>query len=278
LVHSTANSRGYFDLGYVPAMSRYMQSRPAGTKVFTDESMRAFCHLVDASAAHRIHWIYEHEIMQRTPELEAEAARADEFWYARKLVWLTTRKRLEEMAKGKDVTPPVFASYFDTPEKDWTLEKVLLKDGDTPDFVFYRRRQPTDPPPLVLTPASPELAGLFPALPAEWPGGPRDEYANTKWSVPASLRGQNARVEMEAASQTTEPLHIQLRFMHGDQLEAIYALRPYLENQPAKEFFACYIPATSDRCEIQLKRLPHAKLINFTGFRAIVEQAGKPGH
>jgi hypothetical protein len=168
------------------------------------------------------------------------------------------------------------ASYFDTPERAWTLAKVLIKDGNIPDFVFYRRRLPSDPPPLILGPASPEFAGLFPPLPAEWPGGSRDEFANAVWLPSASLRGQNARIELEAGSQTIEPLHIQLRFMHSDKIAVEYSLRPYLQIQPAKEFFAISIPADADRCEIQLKRLHHSKLVKFTGFRAIVEQAVQP--
>ena len=89
--------------------------------------------------------------------------------------------------------------------------------------------------------------------------------------MPASLRGRFARVEIEAASQTVEPLHIQLHFVHGNKPDADFALKPYLHTQPAKEFFALQIPSGSERCEIQLKLLRNAKAVRFTGFRAILD-------
>ena len=268
LALATWHARGIFSLGYAPEMSRYMQSLPAGTKVFTHESMRGVAFLVDASAARRLHWLAEREILQKSPALEAKSAQADEFWYARKLVWLNVRKQLEK--KSAEPEPPL-ASYFDTPEQNWRMVKLLAKSGDTPDLIFYRRRTPADPAPLILGADSAEFAGAFPKLPAEWKGGPKDQFKKGTWNVPGSLQGKFARIEIEAASQTVEPLHIQLHFLHGTREDSAFVLKPYLHTAPAKEFFALQIPTGAERCEVQMRMLRNAKDVKFTGFRAVVE-------
>jgi hypothetical protein len=57
--------------------------------------MREITHLVDPAAAKRFHWYAPNAILHSNPEIEAKALECEEFWYARKLVWLTTRKQLE---------------------------------------------------------------------------------------------------------------------------------------------------------------------------------------
>ena len=78
-------------------MRSYMQSLPDGTKVFTHDMMRGYAFLVDGPSAQRFTWLYTRKsILNYEPKLEALAAQADEFWYIRKLVWLNTRKALED--------------------------------------------------------------------------------------------------------------------------------------------------------------------------------------
>jgi hypothetical protein len=265
-------ARVFFNLGFVPEMRSYMRQQPPGTRVFTHEPMRAMAFLVDSATARKFQWAAPGRILHRTPELEAMAAQADEFWYARKLVWLTTRKQLEKNALPQQ---PPLGSYFEAPERDWRMVRLLAK-ADTPDLIFYRRRTPEDPAPRILTPASPELGGRVPPLPLEWtPTGKNDATVAADVPVPETLRGQLVRLEIDAGAAQVEALTIRLRFMRGEKVEAEYLLKPYLHAQPGREFFAFQIPAASDLCQVQLKLAKNAKSVRFTGLRLVVESPEK---
>lgn len=262
-----ASSRDFFDLGFAKKMRAYMRALPAGTKVFTHHAMRGIAFLVDPADARRIEWHSHDSILHRNDALEADAAAAQQFWYARKLVWLTTRKKLEKKSFEK---PPQLASYFDTPERDWRMTALLAK-GDTPDLIFYRRRTANDVPARELNATAAEFNGLVPALPAEWRKPMPVHPTPVDWKVPSELRGQFVRAEIVAGSEQVEALSIRLRFFHGAALDSELLLKPYLHPQPGKEFFAFQIPATSDRCEAQLRFSKAAKAVQFTNFRAILE-------
>ncbi len=263
-----SRSRGFFDLGFVPEMKRYMRSLAPGTKVFTHDTMRAFAFLVEPGSAKQFTWVTEHEILWKVSYIEKEAGHCDEFWYARKLVWLNSRKDLE---KNPSKPAPELSSFFDTPEVKWRLVKLLAKEENIPDLIFYRRRKPTDPPPLILTPESPQLAGLLPTLPLEWKGTPEEQRKTASWNVPPELRGKFVRIEVTATSGDIETVGCWLTFKHGNASDAVFALKPYLHAQPVKEFFAIQIPADSDHCDIELKLSRKSKPVEFTGFRAVVE-------
>ena len=262
-------SRDRFDLGFVPEMRRYLAALPAGTKVFSHKTMREIIFLVDAKSARRFAWTAPNEIMHRSAQLEAQAAGCTEFWYARKLVWLNTRKALER--KEREKQPPL-GSYLDAPEREWTLTGLFAK-GDNPDLIFYRRRQPDVPPAQILGPDAPEWQGLIPALPATL------EHArpviHAQWQIPSAMHGRLARFELEAASSNVEALTIRLRFTRhsGEKPTSEYLLKPYLYPGGGKEFFAFPIPAQASSCDVQLKVGKGAKQVTFTGFRAVIEAA-----
>jgi hypothetical protein len=262
-------NRDRFDLGFVPEMRRYLAALPEGTKVFSHKAMREIIFLVDDKAARRFTWTAPNEIMHRSDKLEAQAAGCTEFWYARKLVWLNTRKALEK--HEYEMQPPL-GSYLDTPERDWVLTGLFAK-GDNPDLIFYRRRQPDSPPARVLGPNAPEWKGLIPALPADL--DQRHPTAHAKWEIPPELKGRLARFEVEASSASVEALTIRLRFVlrGNDRPVAEFLLKPYLYRAGGKEFFAIPIPANADACDVQLKVGKGAKQVTFTGFRAVIEGA-----
>lgn len=270
-VLATKTTRTHFDLGFVPEFRRYLASLPPGMKVFTHESMRAITFLADAGVAKRIQWTAPNFIMHRDPGLEEQAAQCDEFWYARKLVWLSTRKQLE---KGELRQQPPLASYFDHPEQAWMLKRLLAK-GDTPDLIFYRRRPPNAPAPAILNAQSPEFANLIPPLPAQWKPGQK-AIVTVEWQVPESLRGRLVRMEIEASSESVEGFHMRLRFNHGRQVVAEYILKPYLHAESGKEFFVLAIPADAEKCRVQLRFGANSKPVSFANFRAVVEREAKP--
>lgn len=264
---SLITTRERFDLGFVPEMRRYLDALPAGTRVFTHKAMREIVHLVDAKAAARFVWTAPGEILRRSEKLEAQAAACSEFWYARKLVWLTTRKALEKRTLEQQ---PALGSYFEAPEREWTLAGLFAK-GDNPDLIFYRRRTADSPAPQILGSTAPEWQQLLPAFPARL----TKEHGNVEadWQIPASLRGRFARIEFEAAAAEVEALTIRLRFTAGGRrvADAEYLLKPYLHRGGGREFFALPIPADADHCRVQLKLGKGAKEVELTSFRAVIE-------
>lgn len=265
IVMAAGTSRERFSLGFVPEMRRYLDNLPDGTRVFSHKAMREFVYLVSADDAERLHWEAPNEILHRTPQLEQIAASCQEFWYARKLVWLTTRKKLERKELPEQ---PALGSYLDTPEKEWQLSGLFAK-SDNPDLIFYRRRTPESPAPVILEASAPEWQPILPALPATWEGGSREIPAT--WSVPASLRGKFVRFELQAGSEQVEALAINLQFKSGKKWREEYLLKPYLYPQGGKEFFALPIPADVDGCDIELRFSKNAKRVTFTSLRAIAE-------
>lgn len=260
-------SRDRFDLGFVPEMRRYLAALPEGTKVFSHKAMREYIYLIDGKSAARLSWTAPNEILHRSEKLEAQAADCTEFWYARKLVWLTTRKALEKKSLKQQA---LLGSYLDAPEREWMLTGLFAK-GDNPDLVFYRRRQPDSPPAQILTPDAAEWQQLIPALPATMTKSTGTAAAT--WKIPVSLKGKLVRFEFEAASPQVEALTIRLRFHRegSEKAETEYLLKPYLYSGGGKEFFVLPIPAGADTCQVQLKLSKDAKEVVFTRFRAVVE-------
>jgi hypothetical protein len=267
------STREIFDIGFVPEMRRYLAALPDGTKVFSHKPMREIVHLVAARDARRLEWFAPNEILHANPRLEAMAAQCSEFWYARKLVWLNTRKELEKAERAKEiVSQPALGSYFDEPEKDWRLAALFAK-GDTPDLVFHQRRAGGSPPARVLSRDAAEWQQLIPPLPADWTPAAGKSAIQREWSVPADLRGRLVRFDFDAASPQVEACTIRLRFTAsaGRKLRAEYLLKPYLWSGGGREFFALPIPTDADACQVQLRFAKSAKRVEFTSFRAVVE-------
>jgi hypothetical protein len=260
-------ARGRFDIGFVPDFRAYLRALPDHTRVFTHESMRSIAYLCDAKAAARLDFDAPNRIMHRTRELERMAAGASEFWYARKLVWLNARKALEKREFDKQ---PALGSYFDAPDREWSLARLLAK-GDTPDLIFYRRKAATDPAPQVLGATAGEFQALVPQLPFLWENSNRERELRAKWEVPAEFRGKLARLEVVAASEQVEAFTLRLKFKHGGKEAAEYLLKPYLYREGGKDFFVFTIPADGERCDFTLKFSPKAKAVRFIDFRVLLE-------
>ena len=74
-------------------LARYMNQLPDGTKIFTHHLMHDTAFLADVKAARRFAWTDRRQILVSRPDLEAEAAACDEFWYLRKKVWLVDARK-----------------------------------------------------------------------------------------------------------------------------------------------------------------------------------------
>ena len=272
------SSRQFTDPGSVPEMRRYMAGLPDGTKIFTHKAMREYAHLIDGRSAQRFTWSAPNEILHRTDALEAQAAECDEFWYVRKLVWLTTRKKLE---KKKLPQQAALGSYFEAPEREWRLTAVMKK-GNTPDLVFYQRRAAGDKAPLIWNFEGGELeAAVAESIPLTWTPATGRAHSITV-EIPNEMDGKLARFELIAASNEVEAVTITVTFHDIRIMPSLSAfftgpkrheflLKPYLYPQGGKEFFALRIPRYTEQGKVEVKFSSKAKAVNFTGFRAVVE-------
>jgi len=246
-----------------------MGELPAGTRIFTHNHMRALAHLVDAGSARRFQWIAEDKwITDRDPELEKAAASADQFWYIRKLALL---RLFKEITSGKLTKQPPLASYFENPEKEWQLARVLAKD-DTPDVVLYRRRRAETPPAVILDSNSVELAGLLPPLPFEWKKSASKEPLEVVWPVPQILRGKLIRIEMQAASEDREAFTVLTSFIREGKAQPPYNLKPYFFKDGGTEFVALSVPSNAESCRIHVRFDKDAKSARITGFRIVADE------
>jgi hypothetical protein len=258
--------RERLDLGYVPAMRAYMRALPPGTRVFSHSSMRALAFLADSKSARTFTWSAPNAIMNRVPVQEEMAAAADEFWYARKIVWRNMRKNLEKKMFERQVT---MGSYFDNPHDQWLLAMVLSTDAQ-PDLVFFRRRAAEMPPPREFTAVAPEVSGILPPLPVEWASG-KKRKVHQRGALPESLRGKNVWVELSAAAPVPEALTARVQFRQGRRVLADYLLKPYLHPGAGKDFFALHIPQEADEYDLELKRVKGVDRVRFENVRFIAD-------
>ncbi len=267
------SSRTFFNPGFVPEMRRYLSAVPDGTKVFSHKHMREIVFLVDAHEARRLTWFAPNHMLLADPEVEAMAAQCSEFWYARKLVWLTTRKGMERKERAKEtVSQPELGSYFRAPEQDWRLAEVFVKENN-PDLVFYRRRTPGDPPVQVVDPVAGNFAALLPPFPITWTGDEAVPAVNAVWKIPPELRGKLVRIEIVAASSQVEPFTARLSFSSAGLWKSRvgYLLKPYLYSGGGRDFFAFRIPPEAIECHVELKLGKSTKRVELTSLRVLVE-------
>lgn len=261
-----ATERDFFDPGFVPELRAHFASLPNGAAIFTHSSMRDLVRLVDAEDASRVRWLIAGDLLQHDSALEAQAEKADELCYVRKLAWLNARRKLE---RGEQI---VTASYLASPER-WALSKVMLK-GNTPDLVIYRKRTPAASSPEILDSDAPELQSTATPLPMTWERARDPRRVKSIWKIPERFRGRLVRLELEAAADEVEAFVARLRFTpkEHDGDEPI-VLHPYLSTRGGMDQFALQIPATSTACEIRLRFSAKVRRVEFTRFRAVLENA-----
>jgi hypothetical protein len=240
------STRQFFERGYIIPFRAYLAARPSQTRVFTHRPMRAFAFLMSARDAGRLEWFQRAQIIERTDELEAAARDADEFWYIRKLAWLRQRK---DMLVDDKTSPKTLGTYFDEPQTLWKLNEVLSA-SDNPEFIFYRKRAPSDPE--VRTLHANDLGEKVPHLPAVWDG-----WKQKKLTVPIPLIARNRLVQVQIISRanTVQPIFVRADFVtdtaSDDYLDR-FELKPHVYSTAAKDFYAFRIPAGATACNLEL--------------------------
>jgi hypothetical protein len=276
-VSSFAGDRRFFTLGYVPELRAYMRALPADAVIFTHRQAYILAHLVDAPTAERLHWRASDKwIVDADPQSIADEAAATDFWYVRKLAMMKFSKDIStEDPKKKLTKQPPLAPWFDTPELHWRLAAVMAR-SDTPDIILYKRRTASDPPPLTLTPESPELSGLLPHLPFAWKQeeGARDFHKDAlqfDWIVPPILRGKLIRLEMEASSEEREAFTVGVTFRIGGVDQPAYLMKPYFFRDGGKEFACLPVPANAENCQIRVRFAKGTEWVKVTSFRLFAD-------
>jgi hypothetical protein len=258
-------SRAFFERGYIAPFRAYLAARPNQTQVFTHRPMRAFAFLMSPGDARRLEWFQRAQIIEQNEELERAAARADEFWYIRKLAWLRQRK---EMLADEGTSPITLGSYFDRPQEHWKLNEVLSAD-DNPEFIFYRKRQPSDPPPRILQ--ATDLVEIVPHLPAVWDGWHEKEF-----TVPVPRIAQNRLVQLHiiSSSNTVQPLSVRADFVSEKKpshpLDR-FEVKPHVYPTAAKDFYAFRIPAGATACDLTLQIEKGVKRLELLDVEMILE-------
>jgi hypothetical protein len=265
-------SRPYFDLGFVAPMRVYVKSIPPGTKIFSHHMMRALALLASPAEAQKLQWVGPNgrspkEIIESDPMREQLADSAQEFWYMRKIVWMNTRKKLEDKRVTKRFT---MGSYLEDPTAEWALSKILVK-GEGPDLVFYRRRTPEMPVPLILTPTSPELAGLLSPLPVTWQNDGKDRVVRWEWKVPPLLRGKCLLLQPSATADKVEAAGVTLRFRPPNKEQPELLMKPYTFPEVAKDFFVIPVPADAETCAIHIRFSKDVKTVTLSDLRVVVQ-------
>ncbi len=261
--------RPVFDLGFTRFMSKRMATLPDRTRIFTHRVMRDMAFLVDPRDAARFSWLAPKSILLRDESLEDEAAHSDEFWYLRKQLWMSQRKRMERTGS---TAQQELGSYLTVPERDWMLCDVLARGQDS-DLVFYRRRPAGMPAPHTLAPDSPELKDLLPALPVSWSNGSMPKTLLRQWNVSADLRGKLVALQIGVASTTVEPFTLRLRFMQNGRQLADYVLKPIAYGGGGKEYLVLSIPAGAEVCKLEVRIAEKTKELSLSSFRALYDDA-----
>jgi hypothetical protein len=277
--------RGLFTLGYIPGFSAYMRALPPGTTVFTHREGMLLARLVDDQAAQRLQWLADDKWITTSEKLDdavlAKVKGAQEFWYVRKLVMLRFAKAIDtEDEDLKLYSQPKLAPWFDAPEKDWKLARVLV-NTDNPDLVFYTKRMPGSPEATIYTATSPELKGLLPPIPYVWKKGDLDAKGEVidhrravtefDWPLPPALRGKNLRIEMVGKSNKREPLGIRVSFGTGKKFQQDFALKFNFFRDGGKDFLCLPVPADADTMHVRVRFGDGVDSVNVTGIRVIAD-------
>lgn len=270
-----STDRDFRDLRTVHEIRRHLAAKADGTRVLSHAAMRDYAFLVAPEEARRLHWIAPPNLLVATAEIDADASACAEFWYARQPMWVSLRNQLE---RGRIPEQPPLPGIFSALPQDWRLDRVIAR-GNLPDFVFFSRRTPIDPPPIALKANDAAWKGLVPPLPATWERGqPRKQRAS--FPIPPAWRGSRMFCELRASSPQVEGVEISLVFHSPDRTQARreYRLRPYLFPKDGQDFFAFEIPADAARCDITLIYGAATDAVHFTGFHAWLAPAEAPSN
>ncbi len=272
------SSRSYFERGYPVAFRAYLEEVAPGTRVFTQRWVQLAAWMAHPERAREIDWRINDKILARTDKLEELASDADEFWYCRKLTWLSQRKKLERAAVEEEEMEQVpLGSYLKDPAARWELRKVI-NIGGLPELVFYRQR-PQGAEPARRVAASTLFPGL-PALPLRWEestaDGGRERHDSGLLPIPEQLRGGQVRIELTAAANTVQAATLQFHFYKGKKWLSKLEIRPYFHKVEGLDFHVIALPPKADHVKLEVRMPRKAEWIELNRVELLLEPAQLP--
>jgi hypothetical protein len=164
------------------------------------------------------------------------------------------------------MSPKTLGSYFDRPHEHWKLNEVLYA-ADTPEFVFYRKRQSFDPPVRILPAA--ELTEIIPQIPVSWDGWSQKQM---RLPVPLVARNRLVQLQIVSRSNTVQPLWVKADWLdaHNRLLDRV-ELKPHVYSTAAKDFYALKIPDSATTCDLALQVEKGVKRFELLDLQLIVD-------
>jgi hypothetical protein len=249
------SNRDLYDMDFVPTFAGYFEKLPAGTRLFTHDTVRELAFLMNGRAARRLEWEGAFDILEKRPDLDEAAARSDEFLYSRRLLLLRQRKAIQYRG---DITPPELPSYFSEPEKAWRIVDVV-KIEDRPDLVIHRRRTAADGSAMTVALGEGVLRSVPMRVPMRWAGGER--MVSVEVPIPADLRGALVRVNIEASSNEVEAVLGGVEFLRGGRTYTEVEAKSHFWPVNALDFITFKIPEAAEEAKVTVKIIRDAEWI-----------------
>ncbi len=264
-----ATRRSYFNLGYVPQFRAYLQTVPAGTSIFTHDAMRSAAYLSDARKASTLQWNTRSKIFHKNDKLEEMAAASEQFWFCRKLTWLTDR---QDIQREKIEEQNELGSFFTKPQLNWSLTRVI-NIGEVPEFIFYQKRDAAASAPEPI-----EAQTLFaeaPAMPFLWEGD-GGETVVKRVKIPEVLRNKPISLELNGSANFVQAIRVQLKFFRDSKFLQTMELRPYFHRRSGIDFHRLQVPEGADTCEVTIRVSPKARKIALEHLLIVPESPQEP--
>lgn len=252
---------------YLSQISHLLREVPAGTRVFSHDTMRFVSYLANSEKARSIHWTLAQKILTPTADDLKLLESCDRVWLVRKNAWVSSRIRSET---GRQEVLPKLAPYLTPPLAGWQIESVIHK-GNVPDFLFLRRG--TSPS---VSPMGRQILERFigaTELPHEWKL-PKKTIMKSfdQMIVPENLRGKNAFLGVRYASNLTEPLRVSMKFFDKDgRCLSSVLFKPYFFPLESADFFAFHIPAEARTVSFGSKVEKRTTTLKLADFELLVQ-------
>lgn len=251
----TCTERTFTHTGYMGDVVAQINKLPAGSTVATHDHFQATAKMMSGPSFEKLNWISEVDIL--TPG-EIDVSQADAIMFCRKQMWLRRRKLLENKEEPADNS---FASFIQTPWKDWTLVKTVLETGNS-DYAFLKRRTPEDKPAQVFDKTNwpEELKALNFTVPYKETGASKKQTTR-QIQIPADWRDKHVWVNIKGSSDFYSPLNnVRLTWFNAEGKEILrHSESLYFHDRTGLDFIAMHIPAEAVRLDIRFDRSGKSK-------------------
>lgn len=276
------SQREYWNLDYLPAVSRWMEEAPAGSRVLSHEDFYSLAMMAAPARAQELNWaLFSRVKLPTTPKVLSPEDHGKPGWLFlnRSRVLVSARKRFES---ERAVELADLDGNMRALDEEWRLRDIALK-REKPEF--YRFALPEEAvQPVSLLPVirdwewKPEEQGFFErwrkrARPKEKitpsdSGGiafarqGRDTaiLVHRQRTIPASLRGKTYNLRFRVATKTQKPFSVLIKFFDDrNRRVASTVLEPYGTVRGFYDFQGIHVPPQATHCDLELMIEPNCK-------------------